>query len=329
MLFMFSENTREFIGKNGEWTAMSIKLADGTYTREPAIDNRLRRLLQCAQDTIKKPLSDCRVLDLACLEGHYAIEFALHGAQAVGIEVRQTNLDKCNYAKAQLNLPNLSFEKDDVRNLSKAKYGTFDIVICSGILYHLAAADAVSFLQKIAQVCTGVLLIDTFVSMNGRTQVQYGSRVLHGHHYYEHDSGADTRSREERLWASIDNATSFWLTEPTLVNLLMDNGFTSISDVLAPTMPGNLRDRKTYLACRGIKAQVLSSDPTRDGKPGDIEEGVNPRIDASQTERSWLHRTAKRVLPAGAKDAIKPILRAVRILPQDPTPEFMRKRKGG
>jgi hypothetical protein len=69
------------VREHGPWTAMAIKLADGSYTREPVPDYRLRRLVQVAQDMVGKPLAECRVLDLACLEGQYAIEFALHGAE--------------------------------------------------------------------------------------------------------------------------------------------------------------------------------------------------------------------------------------------------------
>jgi predicted RNA methylase len=74
------------------------------------------------------------VLDLACLEAHYAIEFALHGARAVGIEYRDESLAKARFAKEHLRLDKLELFKDDVRNLSRERYGEFDLVICSGIL---------------------------------------------------------------------------------------------------------------------------------------------------------------------------------------------------
>lgn len=47
-----------------------------------------------AQDFIVKSPCELRVLDLACLEVHYAIEFALYSASAVGIEYREENLAK-------------------------------------------------------------------------------------------------------------------------------------------------------------------------------------------------------------------------------------------
>jgi SAM-dependent methyltransferase len=325
IIVVISPKTHEFINLHGEWTAMAIKLPDGTYTRTPAVDHRLKRLMQSAQDFLAKPLAECRVLDLACLEGHYAIEFALHGAHAIGIEGRQVSIDKCNYVKTMLSLDRVSFVKDDVRNLSASLYGQFDIVICSGILYHLTAQDAANLLKKIADVCTGILLLDTFVSLSGRSSVGLDGGICHGHYYPEHDDDDDRARVAAKLWASIDNKTSFWFTEPTLVNLLSDAGFTSVVDVLAPTMPAGLRDRKTYLACRGRKAHVLSSDVSEKEPIHHIPEGANPRFDSSQRPRGMLFSVAKRTLPPSVKNVIKPLLRALKVLPPDGTPEFMKK----
>jgi hypothetical protein len=307
---------------------MAIKLSDGTYTKAPAVDRRLKRLVQVAQDTIQKPLSECRVLDIACLEGHYAIEFAMHGAITLGIEGREVSVAKCNYAKDALGLKNASFVVEDVRNLNASQYGKFDIVICSGILYHLSAEDAVSFINSMAGVCAGILLIDTFVSLFGREKISINNRLLHGHHYFEHGDN-DKWSVQEKLWASLDNKTSFWFTEPTLINLLVDAGFTSVMDVFVPTMPNVMRDRKTYLAIRGQRAEILTSDLTNAELPLHVGEGVSKEFDQSQIEKSIFHRTAKRLLPSSVKDAIRPTLRAIGILPPDGTPEFMKKKMVG
>src|SRR5687768_3012721 len=71
---MMSANLQQVVAEHGPWTAMAIKLADGSYTRAPAVDHRLGRLVQMALDLSGKPLSAARVVDLGCLEGHYAIE---------------------------------------------------------------------------------------------------------------------------------------------------------------------------------------------------------------------------------------------------------------
>jgi 2-polyprenyl-3-methyl-5-hydroxy-6-metoxy-1,4-benzoquinol methylase len=321
---MINARTEEFIAENGEWTAMAIKLPDGTYTRAPAVDHRLKRLVQAAHDFAAKPLAECRVLDLACLEGQYAIEFALHGAEVVGIEGRQVSVDKCNYAKNALSLTKATFVRDDVRNLSAGKYGRFDIVICSGILYHLTAQDAANFLLKISEVCNGIALLDTHISVSGRTSVSVNGSTVHGHFYTEHYDDDDESAKSSRLWASLDNKTSFWFTEPALMNLMIDAGFTSVVNILAPAMPGEFLDRKTYLARKGAKSRILTSDLTHDEPSHYVPEGPNLRVDASQRPPGVIFSAAKRSLPPSVKNAIKPILRAIKVLPPDATPEFMK-----
>ena len=321
---MINERTRAFVAEHGEWTAMAIRLPDGRYTREPAVDYSLPRLLQVAADKVRNPLDQCRVLDLACLEGHYAIEFALHGAEAVGSEGRAVSVAKCDYAKEALGLDRLSFRQDDVRNLSAAGYGRFDIVICSGLLYHLPAADVVALCRRMREVCDGILLLDTFVSLNGRVAIEVDGIAVRGHHYFEHEP--DAGDKAAKLWASLDNESSFWLTQASLVNLLMAAGFATVSEVLAPTMPGNPDDRRTYLATCGRPVAIRSSEPTASAPMAPLPEGGSGTSDASQRERGPVFRMAKRLLPPVVKNLLKPPLRALGILPPDTTPGFQRKK---
>jgi hypothetical protein len=144
--------------------------------------------------------------------------------------------------------------------------------------------------------------------------------------YFEHDENASAEEKAQKLWASLDNPSSFWFTEPTLMNLIARAGFTTCVDVLIPHMPNNLRDRKTYCAVKGAAAKILSSDLTDKQPPVDIPEGINPRFDLAQARRSAIFRFAKKTLPPSVKSAIKPALRALRILPPDTTPEFLRKK---
>ena len=61
------------------WTAHCIHLADDVYTwPELWPTPRLRRYLEIASDTTDKPLHTPRVLDLACLEARFGIEFNRH-----------------------------------------------------------------------------------------------------------------------------------------------------------------------------------------------------------------------------------------------------------
>jgi hypothetical protein len=265
------------------------------------------------------------VLDLACLEGQYAVEFALHGAEVLGIEGRPASVAKCEYVKASLDLRQCTFICDDVRNISRERYGAFDIVICSGILYHLPAADALKFLKGIYSMNDNVLLIDTFISLFGRTAIDVNGRSVRGHYYFEHAEADDELAKRKRSWASLDNPESFWFTQPSLINTLTDVGYCSVLDALTPTMPNIPCDRKTYVAIKGERCQIRSSEPT-DGEPlPEVPEIPTHQMDDSQRPGNIFFRAAKRYLPQPIKDAIKPPLRVLGLLPKDRTPDFMKR----
>src|SRR5262249_350381 len=117
---------------------------------------------------VAKPLDTVRVLDLACLEGLHSVEFALNGAKVVGVEGREANLAKARFTKDALSLGNLELVHDDVRNLSRERYGEFDVVLCLGILYHLDTPDVMKLAKNLAEVCTRVAIIDTHLRYGGR-----------------------------------------------------------------------------------------------------------------------------------------------------------------
>ncbi|KPQ21383.1 MAG: Methyltransferase domain-containing protein [Rhodobacteraceae bacterium HLUCCA24] len=323
------ETIEDVIAAHGPWSAMAVKIGPETYTRADQVDHRLRRILRAASDSVGKPLSECRVLDLACLEGHYAIEFALHGASVVGIELREANIEKAAFAAKALDLDNIDFYMDDVKNLSVERYGVFDIIICSGILYHLRGEDACALISSLRACCRGLLILDTFVATDRRCSIEFGGRVVHGSQYTEHDPEAPEEERLADLWASVDNDTSFWLTEDSLVNLLQDAGFSLCAELLMPAHPEHSYDRRTYVAFCGQPVRVLSSDMTDAAAAPEIPQRNPNDIHPSQIRRSIAFRVGKRVLPQGIKDAIKPTLRRVGWLNTAETPEHMEQRQDG
>ncbi len=239
------------IAKYGPWTGHNIRLADDLYTISPQLSGdeiKLRRIRQIVADLSPKPVDQLRVLDLACLEGLYACEFARLGATAVGIEGREANIAKAHFAQEVLGLSNLSFHQDDVRNLSRAKYGEFDVVLCLGILYHLDAPDVFLFLEKIAEVCRGIVIIDTHIALKKRKTVRYQEKDYQGKSFREHSFWSSLAERQKALWASLDNPRSFWPTLPALLSFLTGIGFTSTYECLSPPEPNKPRDRITLVA---------------------------------------------------------------------------------
>jgi len=269
------------IRRDGPWTAHNIELADGLYTIGARPDGqRTRRFLQVISDIAGPDLSRLRVLDLACLEGLYAIELALHGAEAVGIEVRSESLAKAQFAQEALGLERLSFHQDDVRDLSVERYGTFDVVICSGIFYHLDAPDVFELMRSIAACCTRLLVLDTQVSVAPVEERVWEGRAYRGRLYREHADASSEDERRRRLWQSIDNTFSFWLTEPSLLDLLQDVGFSSAFRCLNPPALSGFFDRRTYAAVRGER----------------LAPRTNPLLPADPRER-WPRRPPRRVSP--------------------------------
>lgn len=181
----------EVVKKYGAWTAASIFLGNGQYTfMPPFVDYRLRRFVQIVSDLVPKPFKHLRVLDLACCEGQYAVEFALQGAEVVAIEIRDPHLAKTRFVKDHLRLDNLTLFQDDVRNLSREKYGVFDVVLCSGILYHIDAAHVFGFIKNIAEVCGRMAIFDTFISLNARELVEFEGKSYYGFNFIEHEKKA-------------------------------------------------------------------------------------------------------------------------------------------
>ncbi len=256
-----TERRAALIEKYGPWTAHNIHLGHGIYTMgrdDPHYEEvirgyarSLRRMSQIASDLTGRDVGSLRVLDLACLEGIYAVEFALRGAEAVGVDAREGHVAKACLAKDALGLDSLTFRRDDVGNLSLERYGRFDVVLCIGILYHLEAADAIRLLERIYEVCGRVAIIETQFALTGEASHTHAGREYRGWVYKEHEPEASTEQKEKSAWASIDNNNSFWFTRPSIYDLLGDAGFTTAYSCALPQMPGQIADREVFVAVKG------------------------------------------------------------------------------
>jgi hypothetical protein len=252
--------------KFGEW-AYDIPLPFDVWTRGnlKIPHTRLKRIVQIASDVVGKPLSECKVLDLGSLDGLFSIEFAQHGAETLGIEVREENIRKAIFCKEVLNLKNLEFKLEDVRNITVEKYGTFDIIICSGLLYHLTAADAIGLISKMFDLTNKVVIIDTHIALKPKKSISSREDKYWGISYHEHKESASQEQKSKKLWASWDNTDSFWFTRPSLINIMKRAGFTSVYECFTPEHlnygnPGlECHDRCTFVAIKGEKQKLVSS----------------------------------------------------------------------
>jgi len=198
--------------------------------------------------------SSIRVADLGCLEGGYTVEIAKQGYQVTGFEARTSSYENCEFVRQQLGLPNLSFVREDVKNLEK--YGKFDAILCHGLLYHLDTPA--SFLKMLGKLCDKVLILDThyahpkdilydFLPFLNRYKRMITKRIpaLSRKHNYalsgltEHDGKKGRWIREYRkkasrdeieksVWAAFSNHRAFWLCKKDLMQSLREANFSII-----------------------------------------------------------------------------------------------------
>lgn len=227
---------------------------------------RLRRYTQAIADLAGKPWSQLRILDLGSLDGCFALEFAAQGAHVVGIEGREGNNALARGAATSMGLTNIEFVTDDVRNFTRERFGMFDVVVCSGILYHLPGEDGCRLIRAVAEACSHLTIIDTHVGQAPEVSVSCNGRVYYGDLFREHDDEFSPEKKLERIWASLDNNISFWITRPSLLNLLRDVGFSSVSEVQRPQSDAGYSDRITFAAIKGERQTIVTA-PGISGEP--------------------------------------------------------------
>jgi SAM-dependent methyltransferase len=255
----------------GEWTN-DIPLPFDVWTRGnlQIPHTRLKRIVQVVSDLSRKPLSECRILDLGCLDGLFPIEFAKHGSKTIGVEIREANIKKAVFCKEALGLHNVEFRKDDVRNISLASYGTFDAIVCSGILYHLPAVDVIHLVSRMYDMVNRIVVIDTHVALKPVERLVYGDNEYWGSVFREYPDDATPGEIAKKLLASANNPTSFWFTRPSLVNMLSKAGFSSVYECFIPAhlnfgKPGiEHQDRCTFVALKDDICNIATS-PSANG----------------------------------------------------------------
>jgi 2-polyprenyl-3-methyl-5-hydroxy-6-metoxy-1,4-benzoquinol methylase len=233
---------RDFLGR---WHH-NIKLGDGIYTAYrrdyyPAH----KEIMKVVNHALSGDFAGKRVLDVGCLEGYFSAECALQGADVLGIEGRLINVKKCDFVKSVLGLENLRVIQDDALAVTEEKYGSFDVVLALGLVYHLE--DPFTFLDNMSRLCSGFILIDTLVALeplpesikggwkpelSPLKEFLYCDRAYVGRLNREFERGATKLEKELSPAASLENELSIWLTEDSLIELLRDVGFEQVEKLV-------------------------------------------------------------------------------------------------
>jgi SAM-dependent methyltransferase len=253
----------EIVERHGPWEAHNIRISDEVQTIGPqvaTIELKVKRFVQIVADVGGKPFSELQLLDLACGEGLYAVELARHGTRVVAIEGREANIAKARFAKDALELDNLHLIKGDVRAISRERTGEFDVTLCAGILYHLDGPDLFPFVEAMANMTKRLLIIDTHFGTASQISYKWKERVYWGDAFVEHALDSALEQRLADNLASLDNPHSFWLTRPSLYNLLLDSGFTSVYECHVP-VTYDLPNRIALIALKGTRPPYYSIPP--------------------------------------------------------------------
>ena len=312
---------QEIIRQHGDWTADNFQLSGDIYTigkDSPILPTRPLRVTQIISDHFGGTFAGLRIADLGTLEAAYAVEFARRGARVVALELRDRNLAKSCFARDVLGLDTLEFVKDDVRNFTVEKYGTFDVVLASGILYHLDVPDVFTFVENVARACTKLAIIDTHIGIEPDESFEYKGKTYSGWHFIEYGSKPTPEEVEQKNWLSVGNVKSFWLTRPSLFNLMHDVGFTSAYECHIPSHLAPL-DRLTAVGVKGQPQSMLTNPVYTESRQPRFPEQT-PEITPVQKSALILkHRSSVRKklravgsrVPEPLKRPFRPLIKAI------------------
>ncbi len=104
-------------------------------------------------------LTGKRVLDVGCAEGFFSFESERRGAsEVVAIDSFPDSVRRFNICRDALSSKATAYLAN-VYELNPRTFGTFDLVMFYGVLYHLR--HPLLALEKILSVCTGTMLMQT------------------------------------------------------------------------------------------------------------------------------------------------------------------------
>jgi glycosyltransferase involved in cell wall biosynthesis/2-polyprenyl-3-methyl-5-hydroxy-6-metoxy-1,4-benzoquinol methylase len=133
-----------------------IDLGEGLLT--PGRDDSERKLKSLG---MPEKLSGLSVLDIDAWDGYFSFAAEKRGAAKV-VAADLSTAPGFNVAKRLLQSQVSAIEMD-VMDLDPEKIGTFDLVLCLGVLYHLK--HPLMALERICSVTAGQLILETYVDM--------------------------------------------------------------------------------------------------------------------------------------------------------------------
>jgi tRNA (mo5U34)-methyltransferase len=158
-----------------------------------------------------------RILDLGCNAGFWSLKAINAGADFVhGVDGRQMHVDEANFVfeASEIDPSRYQFTLGDVLTKDFTELGSFDIVFCLGLLYHIA--KPIEMFENVSKVSTDIMVIDTGISSL---------------------SGSVVELRKESLDEprnAIDYEFTMWPTRRAVIDMVGQFGWNAIA--LKPNM---------------------------------------------------------------------------------------------
>jgi hypothetical protein len=137
-------------------------------------DTRLKMMFSVLDPLFQGKWADATCLDVACHEGFFSLQMAAKGCRKVlGLDARKEHVRDAKLIRTAYGCRNLEFRHADVRQMDPKDFGTFDVVLMLGLLYHLENPIGALTLAKALtrQVC----LIETQVVPNLTGSIDWGN----------------------------------------------------------------------------------------------------------------------------------------------------------
>lgn len=240
--------------RSAKFVAHNIPLAPGFSTRpgEALIGEspRTRAIHDALRLFVPGGARGKTAVDLGCLEGGLTYELWRAGLQVLGVEVRSDNLERCLMVRDWFDAQDaMDFVQADVREFRPDR--AFDVVLCSGLLYHLD--DPAAYVAELGRLTApgGLLYLDTHVAPEDvdLAACDYAG-ALSPLKSREHD-GLTLRYREyaedvTQAESSVGNTWSMWMDIASHVELMLRAGFDRVFEMHGYFGPGEMALKRRF-----------------------------------------------------------------------------------